>query len=758
MREKSGNNQRVFMSRYNPNRDTAPIFDGAARWSERCLVSDGSIFEDELQLWNETLFNELDQRFVQNLDLGEGYFFEKLQTQLSGGSAECRKLMAEILWILMLFQSNIGASKKSESVRQVWAWSGDNLSENHPMLTDAVLEGLGSPGVAYNTQRWREIVFFVTALRDFKSRDKAGRFSLLNNTSSFCEWLDNVPGARNRQFRHIFPHLLFPDDLERISTEKDKRLILAAYGDETEKDLRKWNLKEIDSALFDLRKRLEDEKGANIDFYEDEFAREWRAQARSWLLSWNPTKWTWDSLAKDRDTTMNGGAAANNWRCGSTKPREGDRAFLVRTGLPPKGIVAAGTIVRASYEAPHWDETKAKLGEKSRFVDVEFIEVRDAKKDAIVDLAELEEKEPKQNWNPQSSGIEIKGKPARMLERLWKALPERSGTADKEGAGQRSPLSAPINLILYGPPGTGKTHRLITEFLPRYRDDNGDRYEFVTFHQSYAYEDFVEGIRPATHDGIVAYEVRPGVLRRICERARQVPGKRFALIIDEINRGNIAKIFGELITLIEGDKRIRISTAGKRASDCKGLELTLPYSGERFGVPVNVDIIGTMNTADRSIALLDTALRRRFHFEELMPQPRLLKTVSDGTGGVIDLRRLLEALNARLVHLLHRDQTIGHSYFYKIHTFEELRKVFTREIIPLLQEAFYDDWRQIRLVLADQTVSDPDFQLVRAETQMAEELFPDIDAGEIGDDEVYEVVREEEINPDAIRKIYETMA
>ncbi len=119
----------------------------------------------------------------------------------------------------------------------------------------------------------------------------------------------------------------------------------------------------------------------------------------------------------------------------------------------------------------------------------------------------------------------------------------------------------------------------MTEYLPRYKDANEDRFEFVTFHQSYAYEDFVEGIRPKTSNGTVVYEVRPGALRQICDRARKAPDKRFALLIDEINRGNVPKIFGELISLVEIDKRIRTDASGKRLASCKGLEVTLPYSG-----------------------------------------------------------------------------------------------------------------------------------------------------------------------------------
>ena len=313
----------------------------------------------------------------------------------------------------------------------------------------------------------------------------------------------------------------------------------------------------------------------------------------------------------------------------------------------------------------------------------------------------------------------------------------------------------PINLIIYGPPGTGKTRKLKESHLPHYQDGAGDRFEFITFHQSYAYEDFVEGIRPSTEDGTVKYEVRWGPLRRICDQARKAPDKRFALFIDEINRGNVAKIFGELITLVEADKRIRTDSSGARLSDCTGLEVTLPYSGETFGVPINVDVIGTMNTADRSIALLDSALRRRFEFEELAPQPELLKSIPDGDGGEIDMRRLLEAINARLTHLLHRDQTLGHSYLMGLESFEDLRLVFEKKILPFLQEVFYDDWRQIRLVLADDSVEQEELQLIRKRAVTVGELFPGADLSEIGDRPAFETAPANEISPDAIRKIYE---
>jgi len=748
------------LSKYNPNHYVDPIYDAARKWCDTALAAERSVFADGKELWTRPLLDELDQRFVKNLDAGEGDFLSKLNVQLSEGSPTCRQLMAESLWLLLLFPSNVGAAKKRENVLEIWSWSGEGLDLTHPLINDDVLEGIGSAGTAYNTHRWRELVFLIGAMRDFKTRDASDREQIASDPWAFSGWLSGLPEARNRQLIHILPHLLFPDTFERISSEGDKRLILAGFSDTPEKEIRKWSTIEIDRALLDLRRRLEHEHGTDIDFYQEEFESQWKTQTKNWLLSWNPSRWNWDTLAADRAMTISGEKADNRWRCSSSKPREGDRVFLIRTGKPPKGIVAVGKVTRAPYDAEHWEQARADAGEMTRFVDVAFDSVRDATMDEIVPLEDLQSREPSQEWNPQSSGIEIKNKAARTLERLWKALPlvATGTTAPKggKGSGEALPKKAapPLNLIIYGPPGTGKTYRLKNDYLPRYEDEAGDRFEFVTFHQSYAYEDFVEGIRPVTEDGTVTYEVRPGVLKRLCERARRAPDMRFALFIDEINRGNVAKVFGELITLVEVDKRIRTDTNGIRLATCKGLEVTLPYSGERFGVPANVDVIGTMNTADRSIALLDSALRRRFRFEELTPKPELLESIDDGEGNTIDLRQLLQAMNARLSRLLHRDQTLGHSYFYHVKSFDELRRVFAQEILPFLQEAFYDDWRQIGYILADQAVEE-ELQLVRARTQSAALLFPKADPAEISDGEAFEIVREDDITPNAIRKIYE---
>ena len=234
---------------------------------------------------------------------------------------------------------------------------------------------------------------------------------------------------------------------------------------------------------------------------------------------------------------------------------------------------------------------------------------------------------------------------------------------------------------------------------PDYEINIEQYYKFVTFHQSYGYEDFLEGLKPKTDDtGAISYEIEPGVFKDICDKAKNDPANEYLLIIDEINRGNIAKIFGELITLIEDDKR-----QGAKNE----MTVTLPYSKEDFTVPLNLSILGTMNTADRSIALLDIALRRRFTFLEIMPDYSIINYPI----GELNIGVLLKELNNMVASLIDRDHQIGHSYFCgivkKIKNEElksaktELRFVWYRKIIPLLQEYFYNDWEQLKLVLGD---------------------------------------------------------
>lgn len=295
--------------------------------------------------------------------------------------------------------------------------------------------------------------------------------------------------------------------------------------------------------------------------------------------------------------------------------------------------------------------------------------------------------------------------------------------------GQPAPTPAklmgakPTNLILYGPPGTGKTYvtaqhavalcqgRPLEELTKESLRDQvmadyrqlcaSGNIAFVTFHQTYDYTDFVEGLRPqVTADKRMTYELMPGVLRRLVALATS-PERRdqqFVLIIDEINRGNVSKILGELITLIETDKRLGAKNE---------LQVTLPISGETFGLPRNLHLIGTMNTADRSIALIDTALRRRFDFIPMDPKPEVLS--SESYVGEINPADFLVALNRKLAEIFRdREHAIGHAWFMpdgeKPRNQGQILKAFREKVVPTLTEWLWDSPEKLQEILGTEVV------------------------------------------------------
>lgn len=280
------------------------------------------------------------------------------------------------------------------------------------------------------------------------------------------------------------------------------------------------------------------------------------------------------------------------------------------------------------------------------------------------------------------------------------------------------------NLIFYGPPGTGKTYTSaiyavaicdnksvdeLTDYdlvMKRYNElKKENRITFITFHQSYSYEEFIEGLKPNINRDTkeIEYYLEDGIFKAFCKQADQHLEQNYVFIIDEINRGNISQIFGELITLIEQTKR---------KGTLEAISTILPNSKEEFSIPSNVYIIGTMNTADPSIALIDRALCRRFQFIEMMPNLSLFKDIY--IQG-LNIKEMIEIINKRIEILYDREHIIGQAFFIELlnkPTMLALRSIFENSLIPLLQEYFYEDYQKIQFILGDNAKNDPKLKFI----------------------------------------------
>lgn len=363
----------------------------------------------------------------------------------------------------------------------------------------------------------------------------------------------------------------------------------------------------------------------------------------SWLLVANPQQWKWSSLVDERVVDYHYGRIKGNYELVEV----GDTVYGYEA-TPTKAVVA-----RAQVE--HGLHTNS-AGEKTIHI---------------------------------GHGVLLAGGPS------WSVMESDSVLAESE----------PVRLGMQGtlfrlePHEAARLEELMTpapsnDVQARSERGGVSRLTRVTFHPSYTYEDFIEGYKPVESGrGGLELVMRDGIFKRLCRAAAKDPDNEYVLLIDEINRGNVPKILGELITLLEADKR--------------GVTVTLPQSGDSLQVPPNLYIIGTMNTADRSIHVLDTALRRRFAFVELLPDPRLLEGASVGS---LPLDELLEQLNSLVREQIGREKQIGHALLMNngvpISSVDELALAFRYEVLPLLQEYTFGDYGELAELLGSEIIDD----------------------------------------------------
>ncbi len=683
------------------------------------LRSGSSAFAPDLDVWTGSTASDLRVRFVEQPDESKDTFLVKLHRQLDGAPDETIVLAGELLFTNMapLVPEQIGVPRKQEILGEVLSWASRAVAV--PADLEPGLEGFLHGGQGFLNYRWAQFQLLVLLVERLAGMAQPDRESLLTDPWRFRDACLDVQASmghkKGRAQIHVLLWILFPDVFQPIASAYHKQLITEAFKEDLQE-----RTGDDDRDLLELRKALEDREGERIDFYDEPWVARWRHGAveheqRGWLvrgynvdgrnlipmwlrdgfcsISWREvpeipadvTKAEVQSAVAEAMPDSNAqlrGQAVYQLHAFLALMQPGDLVVTVT----PEEVHVGRVMGPASYDASEgadcgrrrpvrWANTEQPL---PRAELPEAVQAQLTRRPAVCDIssvaAELAERAGRGDDVDESLLQADVTKPLEFL-RVTEKLAEQllmprewlQETADQ--------LQEMRQLIFYGPPGTGKTYlaRVLAKHLA-----GPDRVELVQFHPSYTYEDFFEGFRPVKGErGTVAFEVVPGPLKLLAERARKDPSTPYILIVDEINRANLAKVFGELYFLLE----------------YRGEPVTTQYSPhDPFILPGNLFIVGTMNTADRSIALIDAAMRRRFAFRRLSPEKppiagllgRWLRAHGlPGTPATV-----LDTLNTRLGDA---DRAIGPSYLMKpdVARAEGLERVWNTQILPLLEDHFY---------------------------------------------------------------------
>ena len=741
------------------------VYAAAAQWVDRALRTDDSLFTPGQTIWSSPWLGELRIRYLDQPDESSDDFYTKLQRQLEGSPAEVYQLTAELLYVhlLIVYQGSMKGSTKMKRINQVLGWS-DKETVIPQDLVDSLSVGVANTGPAFNTLRPFQIGFLMEFAAKWKGLQDEDRKRFLDDPWAFKKFLQFDPtsllfnnkegdGSYRAQFQALL-HLVFPDTFEAILSTAHKQQIADAFATMVTEPT-----DDRDHQLAQIRICLEAEHGTGFNYYHEPIFQMWNPieNRKAWDRFIRPARdfvetGQLDSqenaykvgdgrhLEQARHAVLAGetnwadvlrSALVSNlidWRTGSklrvwldTSPDDALHALQtiwtrepssvserVRTfcDLLPPEIGGLGTRTRAvsffmigfdvyryppfmitlfdnaysrtGYHHPPKGADEAVLYEHAlgfldRFIEEAFkrdLELRH-RLDAQSLVWMILNTDPSNLDGLAALAAELL-LPVEFLEKIDTLLKEKS------------------QVIFQGPPGTGKTY--VAQKLATCLAGSEERVTLVQFHPSYAYEDFVQGFRPTlTGGGQPGFKLTDGPLLSAAKRARDEEEEDHFLVIDEINRGNLAKVLGELYFLLEyRDRKMRLQYQAEDDED--------------FSLPENLYIIGTMNTADRSIALVDLALRRRFHFVEFHPDHEPIKGLLhrwlDGNApGMEWVADVVEQANRKLAD--DRHVAIGPSYFMVKNSVLDkaaVERIWEHNVLPYIEEHLFgnpdglDEW------------------------------------------------------------------